>query len=100
SVPLLSNLVVGKRRLQSKSKMGRSNVSPFPTCFEVDSLFYDLVRLTQFLLFVSRLPYKLAFGVTLEEYEERSDKFNIRGYWEWVNGDVIIYELPSKPHET
>ncbi|CAG8656240.1 5212_t:CDS:2, partial [Ambispora gerdemannii] len=45
------------------------------------------------------LPYKLAVGVTLEEYEERSDKFNIRGYWEWVNGDVIIYELPSKPHE-
>ena len=52
------------------------------------------------MLFVSRLPYKLAVGVTLEEYEERSDKFNIRGYWEWVNGDVIIYELPSKPHET
>ncbi|CAG8656615.1 5820_t:CDS:2, partial [Ambispora gerdemannii] len=45
------------------------------------------------------LPYKLAVGVTLEEYEERSDKFNIRGYWEWINGDVIIYELPSKPHE-
>ena len=52
------------------------------------------------MVLVSRLPYTLAVGVTLEEYEERSDKFNIRGYWEWVNGDVIIYELPSKPHET
>jgi len=51
------------------------------------------------LVLVSRLPYTLAVGVTLEEYEERSDKFNIRGYWEWVNGDVIIYELPSEPHE-
>ncbi|CAG8615654.1 8179_t:CDS:2 [Ambispora gerdemannii] len=45
------------------------------------------------------LPYKLAIGVTLEEYERRSEEFNIHGYWEWVNGKVIIYELPSKPHE-
>src|SRR5437879_2402775 len=52
------------------------------------------------MLLVSRLPYKLAVGVTLEEYEKHSDKFNIHGYWEWVNinGDVIIYELPSKHH--
>ncbi|CAG8577536.1 12799_t:CDS:2 [Ambispora gerdemannii] len=45
------------------------------------------------------LPYKLAVGVTLEEYEKRTGEFNIRGYWEWINGDVIIYELPSEPHE-
>ncbi|CAG8459114.1 17822_t:CDS:2 [Acaulospora morrowiae] len=37
-------------------------------------------------------------GVTLEEYEERLDKFNICEYSEWINGDVIVYELPSKPH--
>ncbi|CAG8518738.1 1483_t:CDS:2 [Acaulospora morrowiae] len=46
------------------------------------------------------LPYTLAVGVTLDEYERRSDKFNVRGYWEWVDYKVIIYELPSKPHET
>ncbi|CAG8664069.1 2176_t:CDS:2, partial [Ambispora gerdemannii] len=46
------------------------------------------------------LPYTLAVGVTLDEYEQRSDKFNVRGYWEWVDYKVIIYELPSKPHET
>ncbi|CAG8538104.1 6701_t:CDS:2 [Ambispora leptoticha] len=26
--------------------------------------------------------------------------FNVHGYWECVNDEVIIYELPSKPHET
>ncbi|CAG8684178.1 18846_t:CDS:2, partial [Acaulospora morrowiae] len=45
------------------------------------------------------LLYKLAVNVTLEKYEKRSDEFNIRRCWEWVNGDVIIYELPSEPHE-
>ena len=52
------------------------------------------------MVLVSRLPYTLAVGVTLDEYEQRSDKFNVRGYWEWVDYKVIIYELPSKPHET
>ena len=51
------------------------------------------------MVLVSRLPYTLAVGVTLYEYEQRSDKFNVRGYWEWVDYKVIIYELPSKPHE-
>ena len=35
----------------------------------------------------------------MEEYEKRSDEFNIHGWWEWVNGEVIAYELPSNPHE-
>ena len=52
------------------------------------------------MVLVSRLPYTLAVSVTLDEYEQRSDKFNVRGYWEWVDYKVIIYELPSKPHET
>ena len=52
------------------------------------------------MVLVSRLPYTLAVGVTLDEYEQCSDKFNVRGYWEWVDYKVIIYELPSKPHET
>ncbi|EXX57796.1 hypothetical protein RirG_203900 [Rhizophagus irregularis DAOM 197198w] len=45
------------------------------------------------------LPYKLAVGVTLNEYERRVEEFNVHGCWEWTNGDVIIYELPSEPHE-
>ncbi|RIA87998.1 hypothetical protein C1645_826997 [Glomus cerebriforme] len=45
------------------------------------------------------LPYKLAIGVTLDEYERRVEKFDVHGYWEWTDGDVIIYELPSEPHE-
>ena len=51
------------------------------------------------MVFVSRLPYKLAMGVTLEEYERRSEQFDVHGCWEWANGDVMIYELPSEPHE-
>jgi len=45
------------------------------------------------------LPYKLAVGVTLEEYERRVEEFNIHGCWEWTEGDVMIYEWPSEPHE-
>ncbi|CAG8668058.1 10836_t:CDS:2, partial [Diversispora eburnea] len=45
------------------------------------------------------LPYVLATDITLEDYEERVEKFNIHGCWEWSNGEVIIYELPSLPHE-
>ncbi|CAG8758351.1 2891_t:CDS:2 [Dentiscutata erythropus] len=45
------------------------------------------------------LPHVLATGVTPEDYEERVEKFNIRGCWEWSNSEVIIYEFPSKPHE-
>ncbi|RIA94683.1 hypothetical protein C1645_759632 [Glomus cerebriforme] len=45
------------------------------------------------------LPHKLAVGVTLEEYERRVEEFNVHGCWEWTDGDVIIYELPSEPHE-
>jgi hypothetical protein len=49
--------------------------------------------------FILRLPYKLAVGVTLNEYERRVEEFNVHGCWEWTDGDVIIYELPSEPHE-
>ncbi|CAB5094601.1 unnamed protein product [Rhizophagus irregularis] len=45
------------------------------------------------------LPYVLATDVTIEEYEQRTEKFNIHGCWEWSDGKVIIYELPSMPHE-
>jgi hypothetical protein len=51
-------------------------------------------------LTVSRLPYTLVKNVSLKEYEERADKFNIRGVWEWKENEVVIYELPSKPHGT
>jgi len=47
----------------------------------------------------TKLPYIIAEGITLEEYEERTDKFNIRCCWEWVEFKVIIYELPSEHHE-
>ncbi|CAG8506258.1 11534_t:CDS:2 [Dentiscutata erythropus] len=45
------------------------------------------------------LPYVLATGVTLEDYEERVEKFSIHRCWEWLNGEVIIYELNSMAHE-
>jgi hypothetical protein len=41
----------------------------------------------------------LATNITIEDYEERTEKFNIHGCWEWSNGKVIIYEFPSAPHE-
>ncbi|CAG8826216.1 18513_t:CDS:2, partial [Racocetra persica] len=46
------------------------------------------------------LPYVLAEGVTLDEYERRTDKFNVHGLWEWTNYKVSVYELPLEPHET
>ncbi|RHZ47533.1 hypothetical protein Glove_578g36 [Diversispora epigaea] len=45
------------------------------------------------------LPYMLAEGVTLDEYERRTDEFNVHGLWEWTNYKVSVYELPLKPHE-
>ncbi|CAG8758003.1 13077_t:CDS:2, partial [Gigaspora rosea] len=45
------------------------------------------------------LPYVLAEGVTLDEYESHTDKFNIHGLWEWTNYKVLVYELPLEPHE-
>ena len=41
----------------------------------------------------------LAKGIDIEEYERRTEKFNIHGCWEWSDGKIIIYELPSMPHE-
>ncbi|CAG8632497.1 8615_t:CDS:2 [Diversispora eburnea] len=48
----------------------------------------------------AKLPYVLVEGVTLEEYERRTDEFNVHGLWEWTNYKVSVYELPLKPHET
>ncbi|CAG8452404.1 18285_t:CDS:2 [Acaulospora morrowiae] len=45
------------------------------------------------------LPYVLAKGIDIEEYEKRTEEFNVHGCWEWSNGEVLIYEFPSKPHE-
>ncbi|KAF0429712.1 hypothetical protein F8M41_005641 [Gigaspora margarita] len=45
------------------------------------------------------LPYVLATGVTIEEYEQRTEKFSIHGCWEWREEKLIIYEFPSAPHE-
>ena len=41
----------------------------------------------------------LATGTTLENYEQRTENFNIHGCWEWVEGKIIIYEFPSMAHE-
>ncbi|CAI2188300.1 3819_t:CDS:2, partial [Funneliformis geosporum] len=45
------------------------------------------------------LPYVLATNITIEDYEERTEEFNIHGCWEWSNGKILIYEFPSMPHE-
>jgi len=41
----------------------------------------------------------LAKGITIEEYERHIEEFNIHRCWEWSNGEVLIYELPSILHE-
>ncbi|CAG8475713.1 3752_t:CDS:2 [Acaulospora morrowiae] len=46
------------------------------------------------------LQYTFAVGVILKEYERHSEEFNIHDCWEWIDYKVIIYELPSKLHET
>ncbi|CAG8658400.1 16583_t:CDS:2 [Funneliformis mosseae] len=48
----------------------------------------------------AKLPYVIAKDITLDEYEKRTDEFNVHGLWEWINYEVIIYELPLKRHET
>ncbi|CAG8625623.1 443_t:CDS:2 [Acaulospora morrowiae] len=45
------------------------------------------------------LPYVLAKGVAIDDYEERVEKFSIHRCWEWLNGEVLIYELSSMSHE-
>ncbi|KAF0548397.1 hypothetical protein F8M41_026104 [Gigaspora margarita] len=46
------------------------------------------------------LPYLLISDVDWEKYTERTDFFNVHGSWEWINGNVYVYELPLGPHET
>ena len=48
----------------------------------------------------------LVKDVTIDKYEDRTDKFNVHGRWEWYPnpkenglGDVIIYEISTKPHD-
>ncbi|CAG8608172.1 1999_t:CDS:2 [Diversispora eburnea] len=45
------------------------------------------------------VPKKMSDCITLEDYEECVEEFNIHRCWEWSNGEVIIYELPSISHE-
>ncbi|CAG8622552.1 16941_t:CDS:2, partial [Acaulospora colombiana] len=37
--------------------------------------------------------------IAIDDYEERVEKFNIHRCWEWLNGEVLIYEFPSMSHE-
>ncbi|CAG8535034.1 11627_t:CDS:2, partial [Paraglomus brasilianum] len=46
------------------------------------------------------LPYELAIDVSWEEYVEKTDKYNIHGWWEWENGVVRVIELSSLFHES
>ncbi|CAG8644197.1 7422_t:CDS:2, partial [Diversispora eburnea] len=41
-----------------------------------------------------------ASNVDWEKYTERTDFFNVHGSWEWIDGNVYVYELPLGPHET
>ncbi len=45
-----------------------------------------------------RLPYILKSDVDWETYVERNDMFSVRGKWEWIDGNVYVYELSSGPH--
>ncbi|CAG8582896.1 7504_t:CDS:2 [Ambispora gerdemannii] len=46
------------------------------------------------------LPYELKTGVSLDEYILKTDKYKVKGLWEWENGTVRVIELPSMFHET
>jgi hypothetical protein len=59
----------------------------------------DIFFLAKLLFIYIRLPHVLAEGIDIEEYERRTENFNIHGCWEWVEGKVVIYEFPSMPHE-
>ncbi|KAF0552453.1 hypothetical protein F8M41_021771 [Gigaspora margarita] len=45
------------------------------------------------------LPYVLETDVTLDEYITKTDKYNVKGLWEWENGSVLVTEIPSKFYE-
>lgn len=80
----------------------RSDAVPerMPDCIFYRSLWWDKGEFNEKAKWNEvTLPYVLATGITLEDYENRVDKFNIRGCWEWSNWKVIIYEFPSEPHE-
>ena len=49
---------------------------------------------------LSSLPYELATKVSYDTYVECTDKYNIRGWWEWNNGTVHVIELPTLFHES
>ena len=40
-----------------------------------------------------------ATEVSFETYAEYTDKYNIKGWWEWENGTIRVIELPTKFHE-
>ena len=51
------------------------------------------------MIYCSSLPYELATEVPFDTYAERTDKYNIHGWWEWENGTIRVIELPTKFHE-
>ena len=69
----------------------------YSICFN-DWIFYKLVADTSCYL-SSRLPYKLKTDVSLDEYIFQTDKYNVKGLWEWENRTVRVIELPSRFHE-
>ncbi|PKY52496.1 hypothetical protein RhiirA4_496827 [Rhizophagus irregularis] len=71
-----------------------------PECFFYRNLWWDKGEFSEKAKWEEvTLPYVLVTDVTIEEYEQRTENFNIHGCWEWSDGKVIIYELPSAPHE-
>ncbi|RHZ55986.1 hypothetical protein Glove_408g21 [Diversispora epigaea] len=48
---------------------------------------------------IASLPYELMTGVTLDEYFIKTDKYNVKGFWEWKNNTVRVIEFPSSFHE-
>ncbi|CAI2196233.1 16240_t:CDS:2, partial [Funneliformis geosporum] len=65
----------------------------FPTCLTL--IFVLAINCYSYI----RLPYVLATGIAIEEYEKCTKEFKIHGCWEWSDGKILIYEFPSMPHE-
>ncbi|CAG8516896.1 10176_t:CDS:2 [Diversispora eburnea] len=114
-----SSPIKSKNKLRDYSRVGSFTTASSTTvtaCFTTAAISVDVIpkRMPEFRKLwwdkgefsllangkkLRKLPCELAVGVTLEEYERHSEKFNVRGCWEWINGKVIIYELPSEPYE-
>jgi hypothetical protein len=79
--------------------VGRGNVSHFIIYFNNLAILQANCLLIVDRCLLSSLPYELVTEVSYDTYVERTDKYNIHGWWEWENGTVRVIEVPTIFHE-